>query len=360
MNVTTGKVEVPLQNMIERNESFRAELKSRREEEKKYVCNEPDILHLMEVLGYEDMIDSLDMSEEDFMDIYQVELPAIAIDRNELRNFIELHLQNCSRCQIVRKNEIWLDQKVEGFLKLDQPLFEKKQNINFVEVLSSLTATIFGIHSRAVAGALIVVAAFYISVSWLGRGEDAQLDAANNSTNVESKSPESSSDLKSGSTGAPERLYTPPARSHNKSTPTRLPKTRAVSDVLIARAQKVELDTIPSYLDIRDAVGPDHKDTVIKIVPARTQPTTIQISLPEGSKKGAYIISIRELAFAKPLVTKKSVSTNGKSLLVALDIRNLSKNKYWLQVRHESEIPGDYIIQIEPKETDKHDMTTTP
>jgi hypothetical protein len=71
----------------------------------------------------------------------------------------------------------------------------------------------------------------------------------------------------------------------------------------------------------------------------------LSLNLPPGSVKGIYVVSIAERAFLKPLVSE-SGNSDGKSLLVTLDMRSLPEGEYLLAISRDAEAPVYYRLIV--------------
>jgi hypothetical protein len=142
---------------------------------------------------------------------------------------------------------------------------------------------------------------------------------------------------------------TPDAKSPIKQTPAiirpRITQERS-PELIVQAVVKIDLEeqgAIRSSDTVRDVnvAGSDNQG-IIKLSPVKTR---FLFSLPVNSIRGIYNVSIID-AFGKPLVTGRSQSSDGKRLIIGLNLKGLSENKYRLCVSHEDEVPDCYPVGI--------------
>lgn len=78
-------------------------------------------------------------------------------------------------------------------------------------------------------------------------------------------------------------------------------------------------------------------------------PTSLELTLPEGSAEGLYSLSILDYS-GKALVTAKTRSADGKSLKAILDTRKLAPQKYRLRLSREGEASQYYMVVVNGSE----------
>jgi hypothetical protein len=70
----------------------------------------------------------------------------------------------------------------------------------------------------------------------------------------------------------------------------------------------------------------------------------LRLQLPERSGKGRYLVTVVD-AFGKPLITKR-VNSDGKTLIVNLDLRGLNAKQYRLCLTLGGESPDCYLVSV--------------
>lgn len=92
---------------------------------------------------------------------------------------------------------------------------------------------------------------------------------------------------------------------------------------------------------LRDGDEVTGKPRLINLAPQRQR---LRLQLPEGSASGRYAVNVVD-AFGKPLITTSAIS-NGKTLMVFLDLRSLTAKKYRLCIARSGEAPDCYLVNV--------------
>lgn len=93
--------------------------------------------------------------------------------------------------------------------------------------------------------------------------------------------------------------------------------------------------------------GEAHGGSEVKFSNAYTR---LSLTLPEGSPRGLYTVTITDVA-SSTRVRRRAYSADGKTLATNLDMRALAAQKYVLRITHEGEPPIDVPIVVTATKT---------
>jgi hypothetical protein len=146
-----------------------------------------------------------------------------------------------------------------------------------------------------------------------------------------------------------------------KETPT--PPTKDVRtnrSNLLARAQTIDLRSVSDGAQSRspDDAGRESNRSFTMSV-SGSGPTRFRFELPLNSKKGVYLVSIREPAFLQEIVPAKGRSRDGRSLSVSMNLSHLDEETYILRLERltgrssHKEYMGDYEVMVSKRSSKK-------
>lgn len=146
-----------------------------------------------------------------------------------------------------------------------------------------------------------------------------------------------------------------------KATPTpRRTDERTNRSNLLAKAQTIDLRSVSDGAESRspDDVGRE-PNRGFTIRASSSGPTRFRIELPQNSKRGVYLISIREPAFLQEIVPAKGGSRDGSSLSLSMNLNGLEEKTYILRLERlagrssHKEYIGDYEVIVTKQSSKK-------
>jgi hypothetical protein len=132
------------------------------------------------------------------------------------------------------------------------------------------------------------------------------------------------------------------------ATPTGLPERKGNSsasegDVFSLVAVRVDLRRQVALGSIEREAQTAQNVEPIRLAIARTR---INLTLPEGSAAGVYVISVLDRVSLNPVISARASSSNGKSLETILNLDRVKQGEYLLRVARGGESPSDFPLFV--------------
>lgn len=145
--------------------------------------------------------------------------------------------------------------------------------------------------------------------------------------------------LQEASSPSPRRATVAAARRREGGIRKRFPATRGgIPTIAMNLEEYVLLRGTAQAIDAK----PDENTERVITLAARQQ--RLSFRLPQGSRAGRYAVSVVD-AFGKSL-TSAGTSSQGKRLVVTLDLRGLESKTYRLVIAREREAPDYYMLNV--------------
>jgi hypothetical protein len=183
----------------------------------------------------------------------------------------------------------------------------------------------------------IVFLAFLIcAVAWR---ELTRLPATNSTIDDQARPTAPPADSSANKLGKAPAAASPSIGTVDESAPKEMsrPKNQERREVIARATVKLNLDDAAL---LRDAES-QGEERIVRLRPLRTR---FLVTLPEGSPKGAYTVSVVD-AYGNPLMSRLDTSRDGKMLKTVLDMEGL-RGKYRLCVSREGDAPDYYPILV--------------
>jgi len=162
-------------------------------------------------------------------------------------------------------------------------------------------------------------------------------------------------------TAAPDQKQDQPIKTLPKETSTpRTTDERTNGSNLLASAQRIDLRSVPDGAESRSPDDVAREPNLrFPIQVSSSGLTHFLIKLPQHSKKGMYLVSIREPAFLQEIAPAKGYSRDGRSLSLSMNLSRLEEKTYVLRLERlagrssHKEYLGDYEVIITKRSSTK-------
>jgi hypothetical protein len=183
---------------------------------------------------------------------------------------------------------------------------------------------------------IVFLALLICAVAWR---EFTRLAATNSAIDDQARAAAPPSDSSATQLGKAPTAVSPPTVTVDESARKVMPRAKNQERrELIAKATvKLNLDDAALLRDT-ESLG---KENIVRLRPLRTR---FLLTLPEGSPKGAYTVSVVD-AYGMPLITRADTSPDGKMLKTVLDMEGL-RGKYRLCISRQGEAPDYYPVVV--------------
>lgn len=101
-------------------------------------------------------------------------------------------------------------------------------------------------------------------------------------------------------------------------------------------------------LDDRSSVRGLDAKTAEQTIALDAVATRFVLKLPQGSNRGAYLISLRD-SFAQQVRKAKAASPDGKELRFSMDLSGIARKDHFLCIEHQGELPDCHLVSIRDK-----------